>query len=1184
MKLTAPPPGTAPEPIVESPPAESPAAPAPAAPPPYQKPPEKVVTWPSWFGPMDIVLAGLVLAVAFLAASFSARNSDLWVHLAAGQRLTTGDYKLGTDPFSYTGAERTWVNHSWLFDLAAFLLYTGDGLLLVVVKAIAVATAFGILFAIRRSGQPLWPWVVFTLLGVLASTNLFALRPYVGSMLFLALTLLLVFRLPSPPGSWRLPIAIGILFCLWSNMDVWFVLGPAALLLLFLGQSFAGTSAARSQDPLGALPDSSTLGKSLLVGVLACMVNPHHVGVWELPFELLGAGSAEADPRIRVYFYAPLRYMSVFWSSEGLAYNPGGLAYVILLISGLYVAFLSGAFGRFIDSAAVFDPLPVPHMLLWLGFAVLSLFTLFAVPFFAIVTVPLVAARWNLFSSQVQLGFWSDRRTRMLVLGSAIGRFASLIAVLWLGAAAWPGWLHAPASCWWDPGLAHPASTRRVEWKVEPDPDLQQAALWLNAARDSGELPADVRGFAASIDLANYCAWFAPREKVFANGRLAFHRPELPDLIKARRGLGLFSEKAEPPDLKEAEDVLKAWKASYVAVSASRSDRDRPLLVLIELEMYHNWNKWSVWYVSGRTVISGWRPTKDSGDPTFARLELNPHQLAYGSTERVPDVKGLPPAASQTMWDEFFTPRKPTPVGAEEAMAWLLYKSAKQRKINECVQETASLLRLNVPGIATPTFGAAMFHAVDEMEFSRDRLNSPPPMNGTFQTFPILAIRAARRAIAEDPDHPDGYYALAQALGDRDLPMTEAERAIGMATACQQCLARLPKPADFRRTQFLTSPAEVARTLAKLYLGRQIRNDFVGMRVDASNVGDLAGGGIVFQIPAGPTTGNQASIVRVPAVAVSQLPPGSIQLSTGPCILPLDLARNLFATAEEYAKYEISDPDERSRAVKVLAEERKFVDAIYQRALDGYRSRAERTPRVRDRHVLAMNHGLLGEALTLIKEADLPKEFGEDAPSIALHLVALELAVGRLEDASAHLQSLREELPKLAEQPRPGKAAVQFLRRQLDELEFQKLVFEGNYAEAGKAYEGLVGDSIGKYPPAKPENKPFEIFQNGWPAFPVLATTDTVFGFFPRYWGGHLQFLRYAFERDALVHQMQQESEFFFRRGFLSLLEGDIAGAKSRFQSAVRPPPPGWKVVTIRHRDADVFLKQIEAAEKREKK
>ena len=119
MKLSAPPPPPS-EPIPESTTDQAGGTVESSAP--LARPPAKPASWPAWFGAADWALVFLTLALTFLTASFAVRNSDVWIHLAAGKRLTTGDYKLGTDPFSYTAADRTWVNHSWLFDLGSFLL------------------------------------------------------------------------------------------------------------------------------------------------------------------------------------------------------------------------------------------------------------------------------------------------------------------------------------------------------------------------------------------------------------------------------------------------------------------------------------------------------------------------------------------------------------------------------------------------------------------------------------------------------------------------------------------------------------------------------------------------------------------------------------------------------------------------------------------------------------------------------------------------------------------------------------------------------------------------------------------------------------------------------------------------------------------------------------------------------
>ena len=98
-----------------------------------------------------------VLALAFLTASFVARNSDAWFHLATGRLLAQGQYRFGADPFAYTTEGTYWANHSWLFDLA---LYGGYNLVggtgLVILKALLVAALAALLLQIRRPGAGAW--------------------------------------------------------------------------------------------------------------------------------------------------------------------------------------------------------------------------------------------------------------------------------------------------------------------------------------------------------------------------------------------------------------------------------------------------------------------------------------------------------------------------------------------------------------------------------------------------------------------------------------------------------------------------------------------------------------------------------------------------------------------------------------------------------------------------------------------------------------------------------------------------------------------------------------------------------------------------------------------------------------------------------------------------------------------
>ena len=77
------------------------------------------------------------------------------------------------------------------------------------------------------------------------------------------------------------------------------------------------------------------------------------------------------------------------------------------------------------------------HLALWVGFVALSLATIFAIPFLAVVAVPLIAGHLNALSSGLTLKTWGDPRTRLVLLGSAGGRVLSVDSAQSGGRPAW---------------------------------------------------------------------------------------------------------------------------------------------------------------------------------------------------------------------------------------------------------------------------------------------------------------------------------------------------------------------------------------------------------------------------------------------------------------------------------------------------------------------------------------------------------------------------------------------------------------------------------------------------------------------------------------------------------------------------------------------------------------------------
>jgi hypothetical protein len=1130
---------------------------------------------------VDAALVGLVLVLAFAAASFVARNSDVWLHLAAGKRLLAGQYTPGTDPFSYSAADRAWVNHSWLVDAVSYLLYGGQGKALVIAKAVLVAVTFGLVIAIRRPRYPLWPWAAVACAAVLAAAPQFVLRPLVVSMFFLAVTLFLLFRVRHEPNSWRFPAAIGVTFWFWSNSDPWFFVGPLALALLVVGDLVQTKVLGDPQtpgldpadEPLGRLPGAAALAKALGVGVLACMLNPHHVRVWELPFELVGAPGVEVDPRLRQLLYSPLN--GDFYTSAGLGYNLNGLAYGLLLVAGAAVLGLGA--GRVRGT----------HVALWVGFAGLSLLSISAIPFFALVAVPLVAAELNALGARAVLKGPGDPRSRVLLYASSFGRVACVLGVVALCVAAYPGWVH--------PDVSNPALARRVGWGVEPDPALARAADQFRQWRATDRLPAAARGVIANTELANYVAWFAPEEKVFINSRFNHHRRELADYVKLRTGLGLVGAADVRPNPADATDVLSGRGAEYLAIHGSPTD---PAVLRLRADLatsalYRDWAAWTPWYLDGATTVFGWRTAGAAAPPPFSALRVEPGVLAFGpDVARVPEPDLRQPLPQLGWEGAFVQPSKAAPPGAAEALGWLRFRDGVvvRQALRESVAEAS---------IAIPFTSSFPWHRF-ALRVVSPRLVPPldPDAAGdaaTLQAIPLLALRAARRGIAEAPDHPDAYYALYKVLSNPTLPLplTEGERTLGQITALAQCLERLPKPDNFRRGQFVASPTEVGFQLAKLHLGRQLTNDggggkkptrvFAGVPLDVRPLGDL-----VCQALFEERRGNTSNVVRLPTAVLGRrefAPSEAYRLLFGntPWFLALDVAQNTLKTVQEYIPVEFAGETAEKVQMELqgIEEMRKEVETAMVLADDQYAPIRSRGAPLAEQVEAAINAGLPGKALDLLtdKNNDLEKEYKDRLPLALMKRIGLALALGRLEDAN-ELVAYLDTPQMMAEFDRARLAPV------FQALKYQKAVQGGQYLAAGELLEATEGGAVGldrlmagidragvdiKLVAAPFFPMPPLVIGNALPLIAAYPPFDSVFG----------RVLQARNAQEAVSAQMQKDVQFFYRRGVLSLLEGDMDAARERFLQTQRKSPPGWRLPDYNQPQAAAYLQQIDAARQR---
>jgi tetratricopeptide (TPR) repeat protein len=432
---------------------------------------------------LDLRVVFFLSVLAFLLASFPARNSDLWGHLAAGRLVVTA-FRL--DP-------------GWLYDLLCYGLYAlvgGPGL--VFVKALLVVGLALVLLRLSRTGPGWWLPAACTALALLAMGTRFLLQPATVSYLLLALTLwALQARSPEDKETgpvfsrrhWLPPWPLLALFVVWVNVDHWFVLGLVVVGLVWLGRALDLASQGNQRGFAFVVP------LALLAAV--CLLNPAHVGAFALPPEL---GTTGAAGGWRAYF-------ATFWRS------PAGWAYLPLLGLGLLSFVLNRARWRW------------ERFLPWVALVVLIAFQARTVPFFVVVAGPVLA--WNL-----QEYFESLAGEHPSAVGPLPAPLQGLAVALGLAllVAAWPGWLQTP-----------PFEPRH--WAIDTAASLERAATIMRKWHQERKPGHDAPGLHLSPETTSAFAWFCPEENGLRDDDLALlfrGDPDAPrDWPKRMRDLGI---------------------------------------------------------------------------------------------------------------------------------------------------------------------------------------------------------------------------------------------------------------------------------------------------------------------------------------------------------------------------------------------------------------------------------------------------------------------------------------------------------------------------------------------------------------------------------------------------------------------------------------------------------------------
>ncbi|MCI0642276.1 MAG: hypothetical protein L0Y72_21610 [Gemmataceae bacterium] len=796
---------------------------------------------PAWLDRCDVMLVFLLLVLTFLVGSFAATNSDIWMQLATGRLIAEGDWTVGHDPFSVateaTGSRPAvpWINHSWLWTLILYTLYGWfGGAGLIVFKAFLGVILVALLLSIRDAQTKRWLSVACVCLAALAVSNRLLMQPMVASYLLLGLSLWVFHRSgalshsANMAGNPRLLWLMPLVCLVWANLDVFFILGPLCLALLW-----ASTGVAKLFGKSNAVP-GRTLGLVFITSVAACLVNPHTYHVFQLPGELaylivrvvdlpdfLTAGGRtfqniqRHDPSI---FTLQSPFDRTFWLT-GVGLNVAGLSFWLLLLvclGSFVVGFLTAGWA----GARGLQP---GRCALCLLFVLFALMQHRLIPLFAIVAGPIAVLNWGDWlawrESQIPTAMPRSWQAAGLARIGTVGAFLILFYLVW------PGWLN------WPPGDYR--SPRRVDWSIHSDASLASAAQKLGELHKAG--PAQ-RVFNFTGDLANYCAWHAPGVKCYFDFRWSLFPSE--SGISAKTKKALLDDTRDELSGKSGGAASDIWhktfadrKINLVAVTNIDQVRERRSRDFV-LQAWLYPKKWEVRYGDGRTVLLAW----GEGQPVEGyRWDEDLLAQAFGAQaeQTKPPEDGTPLLSGPLGdWDLYRHGVKPRPLEAHRANLLMTYSQVRSVQWQDPFVNMAQVVRWIEPAstcgvVAGSVTGPATLSVMLNIpirlysqqnmsgrSFLRAKYGSPP-------AAPVLMVRHARRAIADNPQDGPSYKVLAEAYqrlfhqqeehwgnygGDAPSGFRQTIRQIQIVTALRNYL--LLQPDDY----------DVQELIAELYL------------------------------------------------------------------------------------------------------------------------------------------------------------------------------------------------------------------------------------------------------------------------------------------------------------------------------------------------------------------------------
>jgi hypothetical protein len=313
-----------------------------------------------------------------------------------------------------------------------------------------------------------------------------------------------------------------------------------------------------------------------------------------------------------------------------------------------------------------------------LPLAILSLYLIRGIPFFAVAAAPVLAL--NVLDFRSRRTESVERADRRLALA---GRLLALVAVVAALVAAVPGWLQGEPQIY------------RVGWRVQPDPSWRRAAETIHDWQRQNLVPAETHWFNLSPEAGNYLACYAPGQRAFFDSRFALSAQAADDLRVVRRSLMAEDASAEPGRTDRSGEP--AWRRALRA----QLKKEGPRFLIVPTEnvneatltmlarLVGDSDEWVPCYLDGRAGIFAWQdPSRQSADPgppaaggrdTLAQLRWDFEKRAFGpQADKAPEEAPERAAQQPSWWSRLWAP--PPPASSQGDLAVLCHIRFATRK------------------------------------------------------------------------------------------------------------------------------------------------------------------------------------------------------------------------------------------------------------------------------------------------------------------------------------------------------------------------------------------------------------------------------------------------------------------------------------------------------------------------